>query len=200
MPTRSDQVLALAREVGLLRPRDLQAKGLSRGYLHRLAERGQLVHAERGLYHLPDAPLTEYHSLAEVAKRLPQGVICLLSALEFHGLTTQAPYKVWLAIAPKAYPPRFTSPPLQLVRFSGAALTFGVETQVIEGVPVRITTPAKTVADCFKFRRKVGLDVALEALHQTWRERRATMEELRQAAEVCRVFTTMRPYLEELSL
>lgn len=198
MSTRSDQVLELAREAGLLRPRDLQARGLSRGYLHRLTQRGQLVRSERGLYLLPDAPLTEYHSLAEVAKRVPHGVICLLSALDFHGLTTQAPFQVWLAIGPKAYRPRFDYPPLRLVRFSGQALTFGVETHMIEGVPVRVTTPAKTVADCFKYRHKVGLSVALEALRETWRERRATMGELEEAARVCRVKEAMQPYLEEL--
>jgi predicted transcriptional regulator of viral defense system len=200
MPTRSEQVLELARQEGLLRPRDLQAHGLSREYLHRLTEQGLLVQAERGLYLLPDAPLTEYHSLAEVAKRVPQGVICLLSALEFHDLTTQAPFQVWLAIDPKGYRPRFTYPPLRLVRFSGQALTSGIERHLIEGVLVKITTPAKTVADCFKYRHKVGLEVALEALRETWRARRATMGELLEAAGVCRVQAAMRPYLEELSL
>ncbi len=200
MPTRSEELLALVRQLGLLRPRDLQPYGLSREYLHRLVESGELIQSEPGLYYLPDAPQTEYHSLAEVAKRIPHGVICLLSALEFHNLTTQAPFQVWLAIDPKAYRPRFEYPPLQIVRFSGQALTFGIEEHIIEGVPVQITTPAKTVADCFKFRSKVGLDVALEALRETWRARRATMSELEGAASICRVTGAMRPYLEEFSV
>ena len=200
MPTRYDELLTLARQEGLLRSRDLQARGISREYLHRLTERGQLERTERGLYALPEATLTEYHSLAEVAKRVPHAIICLLSALEFHELTTQAPFQVWLAIDPKAYRPSFAYPPLRVVRFSGEALTYGTELHVIEQVPVRITTPAKTVADCFKYRHKLGLDVALEALHETWHKRRTTIEELEEAAKVCRVTKAMRPYLEELSL
>src|SRR5579859_3136746 len=194
----ADRTLQLARELGVLRSRDLAQHGIAREYLTRLTQAGLLERTGRGLYVLPDAELTEHHSLAEVAKRVPAGIVCLLSALRFHDLTTQAPFEVWLALPPTARHPRSGSPPLRVVRFSGPALTEGVEEHVIEGVRVRVYNPAKTVADCFKYRNKIGLDVALEALRETWRARRATMDELWHYAEVCRVATVMRPYLESL--
>ncbi|HEX6818467.1 MAG TPA: type IV toxin-antitoxin system AbiEi family antitoxin domain-containing protein [Ktedonobacterales bacterium] len=196
--SKADQVLQLAREMGVLRSRDLARYGIAREYLARLTRAGQLERVGRGLYVLADADLTEHHSLAEAAKRVPTGIVCLLSALRFHDLTTQAPFEVWLALPPTARRPRPGSPPLRIVRFSGPALTEGVEEHAIEGVRVRVYNPAKTVADCFKYRNKLGLDVALEALRETWRERRATMDELWHYAEVCRVATVMRPYLESL--
>jgi len=196
--TQADRVLEIAREVGVLRPRDLARHGIAREYLARLSRAGLLERSGRGLYVLPDAELTEHHSLVEGAKRIPAGIVCLLSALRFHELTTQAPFEVWLALPPAARRPRPGTPPLRIVRFSGRALTEGVEAHVIEGVRVRVYNPAKTVADCFKYRNKIGLDVALEALRETWRERRATMDELWHFAEVCRVATVMRPYLESL--
>lgn len=194
----ADRILKLARELGILRSRDLARYGIAREYLTRLTRAGLLERAGRGLYILPDAELTEHHSLAEAAKRVPTGIVCLLSALRFHELTTQAPFEVWLALPPTARHPRPGSPPLRVVRFSGLALNEGIEDHVIEGVRVRVYNPAKTVADCFKYRNKIGLDVALEALRETWRERRATMDELWRYAEVCRVATVMRPYLESL--
>jgi predicted transcriptional regulator of viral defense system len=194
----ADRTLQLARELGVLRPRDLAQHGIAREYLSRLTQAGLLERTGRGLYVLPDAELTDHHSLAEAAKRVPAGIVCLLSALRFHDLTTQAPFEVWLALPPAARRPRPGSPPLRIVRFSGSALTEGIEEHVIEGVRVRVYNPAKTVADCFKYRNKIGLDVALEALRETWRERRATMDELWRYAEVCRVATVMRPYLESL--
>ena len=130
---------------------------------------------------------------------MPHGVVCLLSALRFHGLTTQAPFEVWLAIDRKARLPRLEHPPLRIVRFPAPALTEGVEGHAVEGVPVRVTTPARTVVDCFVYRNKVGLDVALEALRDCWRQRRATMDELWQAARACRMANVMRPYLEALT-
>ena len=194
----ADRILQLARELGILRSRDLAKYGIAREYLTRLTRAGLLERAGRGLYVLPDAELTEHHSLAEAAKRVPTGIVCLLSALRFHELTTQAPFEVWLALPPTARHPRPGSPPLRVVRFSGLALNEGIEEHVIEGVRVRVYNPAKTVADCFKYRNKIGLDVALEALRETWRARRATMEELWRYAEVCRVSSVMRPYLESL--
>jgi predicted transcriptional regulator of viral defense system len=196
--TQAEQVLALARELGMLRPRDLARHGIAREYLVRLSRAGLLDRVARGLYILPDAELTENHSLAEAAKLVPAGVICLLSALRFYELTTQAPFEVWLALPPSARRPRIASPPLRIVRFSGRALTEGMEEHVIERVPVRVYNPAKTVADCFKYRNKIGLDVALEALREVWRERRATMDELWRYAGVCHVSSIMRPYLESL--
>ena len=194
----TDRVLQLARELGILRSRDLARHGIAREYLARLVRAGLLERAGRGLYVLPDAELTEYHSLAEAAKRVSDGIVCLLSALRFHDLTTQAPFEVWLALPPTARRPRPASPPLRIVRFSGPTLTKGVEEHVIEGVRVRVYNPAKTVADCFKYRNKIGLDVALEALRETWRARRATMDDLWHYAEICHVATVMRPYLESL--
>ena len=192
---RTEQILSLAREHGPLRPRDLIARGIPHTYLARLHERGQLERVGRGLYQLPDALLSEHHTLAQVGKRMPEGVVCLLSALRFHQLTTQSPSKVWVAIDYKARLPAARDLPVRIVRFSGLALRKGVETHVLEGVSVRVTTPAKTVADCFKYRNKIGLDVALEALREGWRERRFTMDTLTEAARVDRVANVMRPYL-----
>lgn len=134
--------------------------------------------------------------LAAASARVPHGVVCLLSALRFHELTTQNPAEIWLAIDRKARAPKAPELPLRIVRFSGAALTEGVETHRIDGVSVRVTSPAKTVADCFKYRRKIGADVALEALRECWRTRRCSVDALWRYAKVCRVTTVMRPYLE----
>jgi predicted transcriptional regulator of viral defense system len=188
----------MARKRGLLRPRDLDAHEIPREYLTRLVQRGQLERVARGLYRLPDGEFSEHHTLAQVAKRVPNAVICLLSALRFHNLTTQAPGQVWIALDPKARRPTAPDLPMRVVRFSGPALEQGNEIHLLEGVPVRVTTPVKTVADCFKYRNKIGLDVALEALRQGWRERRFSMDELWQMARVCRVTNVMRPYLEAI--
>jgi predicted transcriptional regulator of viral defense system len=197
--SRKEQVLALVRRLGVLRSRDLAGAGIPRVYLRRLHAEGVLDNPERGLYVLADAEPGLHRSLAEACKRVPHGVICLLSALQFHGLTTEAPFEVWLAIAESARRPKVQYPPLRVVRFSGAAWTYGIEEHVIEGVAVPVYSPAKTVADCFKYRNKIGLDVALEALRDCWRQRKATMDELYQAAQVCRVGRVIRPYLESLT-
>jgi len=189
-------VLQLAEQAGILRPRDLQAEGIPPEVLRRLCARGLLLHVGRGLYMRPDVEVTESHSLAEAAKAAPHGVVCLLSALRFHELTTQAPFEVWLAIGERARRPRTLRPPLRIVRFSGAALTEGIDTHRIEGVLVRVYNPAKTVADCFKYRNKIGLDVAMEALRDCRRERKASEGELWHYARICRVDKVMKPYLE----
>jgi predicted transcriptional regulator of viral defense system len=147
----------------------------------------------------PDATVEEHHALAEVGKRVPKGTICLLSALRFHNLTTQIPHETWVALDRKARLPKVDYLPLRVVRFSGAALQEGQEQHTIEGVRVRIYNPAKTVADCFKYRNKIGLDVALEALREAWRNRSTTMSDLTRYARICRVNNIMRPYLESLS-
>jgi len=196
--THPEEAKALARAVGVLRPRDLAAKGISRAVLNRLCQRGELIRTGRGLYVAAVEEMTENHSFAEVARRVPGGVICLLSALRFHGLTTQMPADVWLAISLKARRPKAASVTIRPVHVSGAALTEGVEEHDIEKVRVRVYSPAKTVADCFKFRSKVGLDVALEALRDCWRQRKATADQLWHYAQVCRVSRVMRPYLEGL--
>jgi len=197
--THTDKILDLVRKTGVLRPRDLDAYGIPRTYLSRLLTAGKLHRIGRGLYVLPDSSVSEYRSLAEACKRVPKGVVCLLSALRFHELTTQAPFEVWLAIAEKAWRPRLDYPPLRIVRFSSVALESGVEEHQIEGVTIPIFTPAKTVADCFKYRNKIGLDVAVEALRECWQSRCCTMDELWKYAKVCRVQNVMRPYLESIA-
>jgi predicted transcriptional regulator of viral defense system len=192
-------VTELGRQRGLLRASDFASRGVSRVAVQRLCERGVLRQLERGLYSLADAEITEHHTLAETARRVPSGVICLLSALRFHEMTTQNPFEVWLALDRKARKPKADGLPLQIVRFSGKALTFGVEEHVIEGVPVRMTSPAKAVVDCFKYRNKIGVDVAVEALASYRRERRGTIDELLRAATVDRVARVIRPYVEAMS-
>ena len=199
MSEQADKVLRVVRKAGVLRPRDLDPYGVPRSYLTRLERAGRLQRLGRGLYALPDAPLTEHRALAEVAKRVPAGVICLLSALRFHELTSQAPHQVWLAIDRKARRPRLDYPPLRIVRFSGAALREGIEEHTLEGVGVRVFSPAKTVADCFKYRNKIGLDVAIEALRECRRSRACSMDDLWHYAGICRVRNVMRPYLEAVS-
>ena len=199
MATSHQNILDLAAERGLIRPRDLTERGLPTVALTRLVRQGRLQRVGRGLYALPDRPVSEHNALAEVARKHPQAIVCLLSALRFHDLTTQSPFEVWLAIPNKARAPNMDYPPLRIVRFSGAALTRGVEDHVIDGVPVRVTSVARTVADCFKFRNKIGLDVALEALQEAWRAKRASMDELWRYATLCRVANVMRPYMESLS-
>ncbi len=194
------QLLELARKAGVLRPRDLDSHGLPREVLRRMEKKGMLQRVGRGLYILPEADdVTEHHSLAEACKQTPHGVICLLSALAFHGLTTQSPFEIWMAISGKARHPKSDGPPMRFVRFSGKALTEGVEEHQIEGVAVKVYNPAKTVADCFKYRNKIGLDVALEALRECLRERKVTMDELWHYAQICRVANVMRPYLEAVA-
>ena len=193
---RKEQVLDLVRDAGILRPRDLDEHGIPRVYLSRLHDAGLLERVGRGLYRLPDAPVSEHHSLALAAKRVPKGVVCLLSALRFHDLTTQAPHEVWLAIGEKARRPRVEHPPLHIVRFAPDALDAGIGEHEIEGVSVRVYNPAKTVADCFKYRHKIGLDVALEALRECCRARRCSVDDLWLYADICRVQRVMRPYME----
>lgn len=196
--SKTDQTLKLAQERGIVRPRDLKAHGIPGTYLNRLAARGLLVRIDRGLYALPNYTVTEFHSLAEATRRVPAGVVCLLSALRFHGLTTQNPFEVWLALDAMARVPKSSGLALRIVRLSGASLGSFVEEHVIEGVPVRVYSAAKTVADCFKFRNKIGLDVALEALRDCWQQRKATMDEFWEAAKADRVANVMRPYIESL--
>ena len=196
--TREQAALQLARERGVVRPRDLQEYGITRQHLRRLTERGLLVRTGRGLYLASDASLTEHHALVEATRRVPQGVVCLLSALRFHDLTTQEPHEVWLALPLRAHQPTVDYPPVQTVRMSEATLNAGVESHQVEGVPVRVFSVAKTVADCFKYRSTVGQDVALEALREGWRERRFTMDDLWRFARMCRVANVMRPYIESV--
>lgn len=194
-----DQLLELMENAQILRPHDLERKGIPRRDLRRLQEEGLIERIGRGLYRVSSAAGTEHQSLAEAAKRIPHGVVCLLSALRFHDLTTQNPFEVWIAIDRKAWRPRVDVPPLRIVRFSGEALKAGIEEHTIEGVPVRVYSPAKTVADCFKYRNKIGVDVAIEALRDCLEKRLCTFDDLWKFAKICRVANVMRPYLESFA-
>lgn len=199
MEAASVSLLDLAQGKALLRPSDAVARGHSRLYLAQLAQRGLVHKVSRGLYALPQRKASEFASLAEVASKHPQALVCLLSALAFHGLTTQAPFEVWIAVDNKARAPQMPYPPLRIARFSGSALTEGVELHNIEGVPVKVTSVPKTIADCFKYRNKIGLDVAMEALKEAWNAKRVSMDELWHYGQICRVQNVMRPYLEGLT-
>ena len=199
MGNSHQSILDLAAQRGIIRPRDLDERGLPSVALTRLVRQGLLTRVGRGLYAIPGRSVSEHGPLAEIARKHPQAIVCLLSALRVHDLTTQSPFEVWLAIPNKARAPKMDYPPLRIVRFSGAALTDGIEEHQIDGVTVRVTNVARTVADCFKFRNKIGLDVALEALREAWSERRTGMEDLWRFAKLCRVANVMRPYLESLT-
>lgn len=199
MESNYQQILTLAHTHGLIRPRDLVAQGLPRVALTRLVRQGLLTRVGRGLYARPDRPVSEHGTLAEIARKHPLAIVCLLSALRVHDLTTQSPFEVWLAIPNKARAPKMEYPPLRIVRFSGAALADGIEDHQVDGVRVRVTNVARTVADCFKFRNKIGLDVAMEALQEAWANKRVSMDELWRYATLCRVANVMRPYMESLS-
>jgi predicted transcriptional regulator of viral defense system len=193
-----DRLLKLASERGILRTQEVEDENIPRQYLSRLVDRGDLVRIGRGLYRRPDHEVTAQHSLAVAAKRIPKGTVCLLSALQFHDLTTQNPLDVWLAIGHKDREPTVDALSLRIVRMSGEAHTEGIEEHEIEGVSVPIYEPAKTVADCFKYRSRVGLDVALEALRD-FHEQNGSTDALWRYADLCRVQSVIRPYMEAIT-
>jgi predicted transcriptional regulator of viral defense system len=200
METRHNHhhLVDIVRRHGLMRARDAHAYGFNRMALSELTRQGELIRLHRGLYAPADRQTSEYTSLAEVSSKYPKTLVCLLSALQFHSLTTQAPFEVWVAIANSARAPKLDYPPLRVVRFSGEALTAGIEKYQVDGVTVRVTNVAKTVADCFKYRNKIGLDVALEALRESWNTKQVSMDDLWHYGQICRVSNVMRPYLESL--
>jgi predicted transcriptional regulator of viral defense system len=198
MPTtRHHKILQVARQRSVFRPRDVGADSNPAKELAALVAAGHLIRVARGLYAAADGDFGSKLTLAEAATRHPGGVICLLSALRFHELTEENPPVVWMAFGHKRPVPSDV-PPLRVVRMSGAAFLAGTVEQMVEGVPLRLTNPAKTVADCFKFRSLVGLDVALGSLREGWRRRLFTMDELWTLAGVCRIQSVIRPYLEML--
>lgn len=197
--TREQAVLALAKKRPLLRARDLAEHGLPTMALSRLVAAGRLERVARGVYSLPERTLSEHRSLAEVALRVPQGIVCLLSALRVHGIGTQAPFEVWIAIPHNSPTPKLDQPSLRAIRMSGPALSEGVEPMQIDGVHVPVFNAAKTIADCFKFRNKIGLDVALEALRDGWTQRKVTVDALWHYATIDRVSNVIRPYLESVT-
>lgn len=181
------------------RPRDVLPLGVTSYQVQRLVAEGVAEKAAPGLYRLSDVEATEMETIAMVATAVPHAIVCLLSALRVHEIGTQSPHQVWLAIDRKARKPQRPPAAVRIVRFSGQMLTYGVETQPMQGVPVRITSPARTVIDCFRYRSKIGLDVAMEALRDAVRSRKAAIGEIDRAAEVCRISTVIAPYLEALS-
>ncbi len=193
------QVLRIARKNGLFRLSEATAAGIHPEYVRRLATQGQLHRVGRGLYALPTLQPTEHHTLVEVAKRIPKGVFCLLTALRFHHLGTQNPREVWVAVDRRAGRPRIDFTPVRLVRVSGSVLRDGIDSHMVERVEVRVTSAARTVADCFKFRNKIGIDVAVEALKDFRRYRKGTTDELWHQAELLRVARVMRPYWDSLT-
>ena len=197
--TQADRLIEYVRRHGMIRPVDLEAIGVPRAVLKRLADRGELVRQSRGVYTVPDHEPTRHTDLAAVCARAPKATVCLISALEFHELTTQVPHAVWVMISKAGHRPKIEHPPIRVVRASGKALTAGVEAHRIEGVEVRLTNPAKTVADCLKYRDHVGQDVAIEALRDCLRQRKATPGELYEMAKIDRVARTIRPYIEVLT-
>ena len=197
--THTQRVLQLVRKNGWLRASDLADAGVPRAVLTRMAASGQLERAARGLYRLPDSGSSEHEGLVTVASKVPQAVFCLLSALQFHGLTTQLPWQVWIAMPRGSHVPRLEYPPIRMVQFTGEAYTQGIETHERDGVKLHVYSVAKTVADCFKHRNKIGMDVALEALKDARAQGRASFDDLWRCAKVCRVSNVMRPYMEAVA-
>jgi predicted transcriptional regulator of viral defense system len=199
MPQIEPRISTLFASSPVRRSRDFVSAGIPRIALTRAMSAGYLKRLARGIYCLNEYRQGEHGDLALVASKAPEAVICLLSALSYHGLTSQAPFQVWIALSSKAWAPRMEYPPLRITRFGGEALAYGVIVVQVEGVPVRVTTIAKTIADCFKYRNKVGLDVALEALREAHRGKQLDRDELWSCAKVDRVAKVILPYLEALA-
>jgi predicted transcriptional regulator of viral defense system len=194
-----EKILAMFKGKGVLRVKDVRKKGINPEYLRRLCKKGRVQRVSRGLYIRPDTEISANIGLAQVAEWVPRGVICLLSALQFHDIGTQSPFEVWIALGRDVRRPSIDYPPLRIMRFSGKAFNEGIEVHSVEGVTVRIYSPAKTVADCFKYRNKIGLDVAIEALGDCLKSKKCTYADLWKYAKVCRVTKVMKPYLETIS-
>ncbi len=197
--TQCDHILELARHRRVLRAADVREQGWSPQLLIRLHQAGKLHRLGRGLYGLPDAEITEHQTLIEVCQRVPKAVLCLLSALQFHEIGTQLPHEVWIALPEGTQAPALSYPKLRITRLRGAAYSDGIQTVTEQGVPIRVYSAAKTLTDCFKFRNKIGLDVALEALKDAWSSRKVTMDELSHFAKINRVERVMQPYLEAVT-
>ena len=195
---RTEQILKIAREKGIIQANDIEVLGIARNYLYKLCKEGLLIKVARGMYMLPDAPITENRNLVEIAKRIPNAVVCLISALSFHEITTQIPHEIWIAVPRDTWRPNIDYPPLHFTVLTDAVYNFGIQEVDINGIVIKVYSPAKTVADCFKFRNTVGLDVAIESLKEAWRSHKVSMDELVEAAEINRVSKIMRPYLEAI--
>jgi predicted transcriptional regulator of viral defense system len=196
--TQFQRTLRLARQHGLLRARDLAHEGIPRVVLTRLVARGDLERVARGLYCATGANATASDSLVTVGRKVPHAVFCLLTALQFHGLTTQLPRQVWIALPRGSHTPRIDYPPLKMVQYATQSFQAGIEIHTREGTEIRVYSAAKTVADCFKHRQRVGLDVALEALRDAWTQRKVSADDLWHFASLNRVANVMRPYMEAI--
>lgn len=199
MSRRERHLQQLLARGGTMRSQELERAGVTRSEISRMVAAGKVVRVARGLYSAAGYQGSEHSALVAVAKRVPRTLFCLLTALRFHGLTSQAPFEVWIAIGNKARAPRLDYPPIRAVRFTAESLAAGVETHRLENTAIRVTSPAKTVADCFKFRNKIGIDVALEALREVHRTRNASTDDLWRHARLNRVANVMRPYLEAVT-
>jgi len=197
--THTQRTLNLLRQQGMLRASDLDTISVPRVVLTRLCAAGRIERIGRGLYRLPGTPGSEHEALATIAIKVPQAVFCLLTALQFHELTTQLPREVWIAMPRGSHPPRIDYPPVKMVQMAGDIYTAGIEEHERDGIKLHVYSVAKTVADCFKHRNRIGLDVALEALKDAWSSRKASADELWNHAKVCRVANVMRPYLDTIA-
>lgn len=191
-----EKVLKIVKKKGMVTAGDLEKMGVYRNLIYEMCNDGLLVRQSRGLYSATDTQLSEHLSLIEISKKSPNSVICLVSALSFHGITTQMAHEVWIAVKRGSWIPKYDNPPVNVTVISGDAFDFGVEKHKVSGVEIKIYSIAKTVADCFKFRNKIGLDVAIEALKETLRSRKATVDEIMEAAQICRISSVIRPYIE----
>lgn len=198
MSKKVESVGAIVQERKLVRSKDLREHALDRSHLWNLAQAGRIERVGRGLYRAKNVSISEYETILEVTKRIPSGVLCLSSALRYHELTTENPFETWLAIERGAWTPRIDFPPNRIVHFSKSAFEYGIETHSVDGGILRVYTPAKTVADCFKFRSKIGMETTIQALRAAYKERKASMDDLWEAAKICRVLNVIRPYMEAL--
>ena len=196
--THTDLVLKLAKNKGVIRSLDLKEKGIPRVILTRLKTKGLLEKVGWGLYRLKNANYSEHESLITIAAKVPQAVFCLLTALQFHGLTTQLPRKVWIAMLQKSHVPKIDYPPIKMVLYSGKAFSSGVESHKKRKVTIQVYSIEKTIVDCFKHRNKIGIDVAIESLKDAKEKQKVSIEKLWKFAKICRVTNVMRPYLESL--
>ena len=196
--TQTQHALDLVRQMGILRPSNLQGFGIPRVVLARLTASGELEKVARGLYRLPDTSVSEQESLATIAVKVPQAVFCLLTALQIHELTTQLSRQIWISMPQGSHTPKIDYPPVKMVQFSGEAFSEGIETIQADQVVLRVYSVAKTVADCFKHRNKIGLDVAIEALKDARARNKVSANELWRFAKICRVANVMRPYIESI--
>ena len=196
----ADRAIQILSKSGMVRLREFKAAGIPETVVARLTRAGRVVRLARGLYQLPSADLQTGHTLAEVAKIVPKGVICLISALVYHELTLQMPPFVWVAIDVHTRQPNHRYPPMRFVRFGKKALTQGIERHMIEGASVKITSPAKTIVDCFRFRNKIGTDIAISAMREALRKRRCKPDEIIRLARSLRIASVVRPYIEAMTV